>query len=546
MSTVSRESQALTHFPHKGDTRTPLMAHNTSTHMLRVGSVRRSVTAALAVLMVVPSFGTAWTGRTPSFTSHIDPSLSAGEVALVQTSVGHAGALSLKLAQLGAVDVQTDSAVNMVIARLSAPALAAIAADPTVITATHDTAIVATGDRTNNWLGFEDDDPLATTSTSAYATSLLAIRAPYAWTRSTGEGVTVAILDTGIADHPDLGRRKVKARVDFVHDGNSAQDPGGHGTFIAGVIAANGHMKGVAPDASLVSLRVLDANGNGTVANVVGAFDWLLKNSQRYQVDVVNLSWGAPQATSYHKDILSALVESLWFEGMTVVAAAGNGGPTAGTVTAPGADPFVVTVGSFADQGTTAFSDDRESTFSSRGPTLDGFTKPDTLAPGEHVQSLRVAGVSYLDKNGVPAGEPTDVYVRMTGTSAAAAFVSGVAALVASDHKRFSPTQIKGAIVASGRPITGSSTKAVDALLALSAMTSVNVGLKPSALLIQILLAARALRVKGVTWEGVTWDGITWDGITWEAINWHSVSWESVSWETITWEGVTWAKVIAK
>ena len=519
--------------------------------MLRVGSVRRAITAALAAIILVPSFGTAWSARTPSFNSHIDPSLSAGEVALVQTTAGHAGALSLRLAELGAVDVETDSAVDMVIARLSAPALAAIAADRTVITATRDTAIVATGDRTNNWLGFEDDAPVATSGTSAFATSLLAIRAPYAWTRTTGAGVTVAILDTGIADHPDLGKRKVKARVDFVRDGNTAQDPGGHGTFIAGVIAANGQMKGVAPDADLVSLRVLDANGNGTVANVVGAFDWLLKNGRRYHVNVVNLSWGSPQATTYHKDILSALVESLWFDGMTVVAAAGNGGPTAGTVTAPGADPFVVTVGSLSDQGTTAFSDDRESTFSGRGPTLDGFAKPDTLAPGEHVQSLRVGGVTYLDSHGLPAGEATDVYVRMTGTSASAAFVSGVAALVASEHGRFSPTQTKGAIVASGRAVTGSSTKAVDAALALSRTSTVNAGLRPSSLLLQALITSRALRLKGVTWEGVTWDGVTWDGvtwdgITWEAVNWKSVSWESVSWETITWEGVTWAKVIAK
>jgi len=519
--------------------------------MLRVGSVRRAITAALAAIILVPSFGTAWTARTPSFNSHIDPSLSAGEVALVQTTAGHAGALSLRLAELGAVDVETESAVNMVVARLSAPALAALSTDPTVVTATRDTAIVATGDRTNNWLGFEDDAPLTTSTVNAFATSLLSIRAPYSWTRSTGAGVTVAVLDTGIADHSDLGKRKVKARVDFVHDGNTAQDPGGHGTFIAGVIAANGQMKGVAPDTDLVSLRVLDANGNGTVANVVGAFDWLLKNSKRYHVEVVNLSWGAPQATTYHKDILSALVESLWFEGMTVVAAAGNSGPTAGMVTAPGADPFVVTAGSFADQGTTAFADDRESTFSGRGPTLDGFAKPDTLAPGEHVQSLRVAGVTYLDAKGLPAGESTDVYVRMTGTSAAAAFVSGVAALVASEHRKFSPTQIKGAIVASGRPITGSATKAVDAALALSRTTTVNAGLKPSALLIQILLSSRALRPKGVTWEGVTWegvtwDGVTWDGITWESIKWESVSWESVSWETITWEGVTWAKVVAR
>ena len=95
------------------------MVHNTPTDMQRVGSVRGSITAVVAALMLVPSFGTAWTARTPSFTSHIDPSLSAGEVALVHTSAGRAGALSLKLAELGAVDIETDSAVNMVIARLS-------------------------------------------------------------------------------------------------------------------------------------------------------------------------------------------------------------------------------------------------------------------------------------------------------------------------------------------------------------------------------------------------------------------------------------------
>src|SRR4029079_8001288 len=102
---------------------------------------------------------------------------------------------------------------------------------------------------------------------------------------------------------------------------------------------------GVAPDADLVSLRVLDANGNGTVKNVVGAVDWLLKNGSKHHVGVVNISGGAPQATSYHKDILSALVESLWFDGMAVVVAAGNGGPNAGTLTPPGSDPCVITVG---------------------------------------------------------------------------------------------------------------------------------------------------------------------------------------------------------
>ena len=519
--------------------------------MKREWGVQKLVAVALAAVMLVPSFGTAWTARTPSL-AHIDPSLSSGEVALVHTTAGLAGALSHKLALLGATEIETASAANMVIARLSSQALAAIATDPSVTIATRDTAIVATGDRTRGQVGFEEDDH-AVTATSADMAAIFTVRAPYAWTRTTGAGVTVAILDTGVADHPDLGRRKVKARVSFVNDVSTAQDPAGHGTFIAGLIAANGTMKGVAPDADLVSVRVLDARGNGTVANVVKAVDWLLKNTKRYHIDIVNMSWGAPQATTYHKDILSALVESLWLSGTTVVAAAGNDGPTNGTVTAPGSDPFVITVGSLADRGTAAWGDDVESLFSGRGPTLDAFAKPDTLAPGEHVRSLRVAGVTYLDASGKPVGTPADRYVDMTGTSAAAALVTGVAALVASSHKRFGPTQIKGAIVASGRPVNGSVRTAVDALTAIERTGPANVGLRPSKLLLEILVLSHALRLKGVTWEGVTWEGITWDGVTWDGVtwetvhwqtvHWQSVSWESVSWESVSWEGVTWATV---
>src|SRR5439155_5500151 len=187
-----------------------------------------------------------------------------------------------------------------------------------------------------------------------------------------------------VAQHPNLNGN-LRARIDFVRDGNMNDDAGGHGTFIAGIIAANGGMKGVAPDAQIVSLRVLDANGNGTIKNVIAAFDWVLKNQSRDRIQVLNLSWGAPQATSYHKDLLSALVEAAWFSGITVVVAVGNDGPDAGTVTAPATDPFVVSVGSYNDMGTLLTSDDVASTFTARGPTLDGFVKPDTLAPGEHV-----------------------------------------------------------------------------------------------------------------------------------------------------------------
>ena len=129
--------------------------HNTREHMKREWGVQRLVAVALAAVMLVPSFGTAWTARTPSLNSHVDPSLRAGEVALVHTTAGLAGALSLKLAELGAVDIQTQSAANTVIARLSPQALSALATDPSVTAATSDIAIVATGDRTKDNFRFE-------------------------------------------------------------------------------------------------------------------------------------------------------------------------------------------------------------------------------------------------------------------------------------------------------------------------------------------------------------------------------------------------------
>jgi hypothetical protein len=526
------------------------------------GSLRGFIAVALAAVFVASSFDTAWTARTPSFTSHVDPSLRAGEVALVQTTAGLAGALSLKLAQLGAVDIQTEAAADTVIARLSAPALDAIAHDASVTVATRDIAVTALD--SGRWTGFErpatngrdaesdargigtgrnsstNGNANSSTSSKGVSASMLAIHGPRAWTLATGEDVTVAIMDTGVAEHPDL-RGKVRARLDFVKDGNLLADPGGHGTFIAGLIAADGGMKGVAPDASLVSLRVLDANGNGMMSNVVKAFNWVLAQRRTNKVNILNLSWGAPQATSYHKDILSALVEATWFSGVAVVAASGNGGPSAGSVTSPASDPFIVTAGSFNDHGTAITSDDVYSSFTGRGPTLDGFAKPDVLAPGEHIASLRAAGVTYLGADGTPIGSPSDLYIHMTGTSASAGFVSGVAALVASAHWRYTPTQIKGALVASTRPISGSVAGAVDAANALvRAPVAVNVGLKPSQLLMSLLAKAHKLVVNGVTWEGVTWDGVTWESVSWE-----SISWETVSWETVTWEGVTWEDMVS-
>src|SRR5256886_3198243 len=393
-------------------------------------SARRLVAAFFALARLITALrGTSWTA--PS-----DPTLGAGDYVIVQVAHGSAGAVAAEATAAGATDVAALDKLDMVTARVSGDSLRTLQNDWRVSFIATDAVITAAG----------KDEHFERTN-GRPSPGIEAVDANQAWSGATGRGVTVALMDTGIARHPDLDG-SVIARMDFVNDGATLLDPSGHGTFVAGLIAAHGEtFKGVAPDAKLVSLRVLDQKGNGTMHSVLAAFDWLLQNRTSMNIKVLNLSFGAPQRSSYHRELLAGVVESAWFAGVTVIAAAGNDGPAQGTVAMPGADPFVITVGSFADQGTLATNDDRESIFSSRGPTRDGFAKPDVLAPGEHVVSLRVPGVA-LDRE--VKGVPATPYARLTGTSASTAMVAGAAAGLLQAHPTHHATHGQGAGAARG------------------------------------------------------------------------------------------------
>ena len=221
----------------------------------------------------------------------------------------------------------------------------------------------------------------------------------------TGGGVGVAVIDSGIATwHDDLtsrsstlypwGNQRVAAFVDFVNGQAAPYDDDGHGTQVAGIIAGNGYdsygqKAGMAPAASLVSLKVLDANGAGTVSNIIAALDWVLANHTTYNIRVVNLSVGAAVYESYWTDPLTLAAKRVVDAGVVVVGAAGNvgqnaaGQPQYGGITAPGNAPWVITVGASSTNGTPKRSDDSMASFSSRGPTyLDWSAKPDLVAPG--------------------------------------------------------------------------------------------------------------------------------------------------------------------
>ena len=207
--------------------------------------------------------------------------------------------------------------------------------------------------------------------------------APVDWLKQSPDAATIAVVDSGI----DPSRTPTSAaassrQVNMTSLGpNSPGDGYGHGTFVAGIAAggAPGYA-GAAPKADLVSLDVMNDQGQATVGDVVKAADWILANKAKYNIKVANFSLHSVNRASVLFDPLDQAVEKLWLNGIVVVAAAGNYG-TAGTPSgvpfAPGNDPFVITVGA-ADIGTSlGAGDDTAAPFSAYGYTADGFAKPD-------------------------------------------------------------------------------------------------------------------------------------------------------------------------
>jgi serine protease AprX len=287
----------------------------------------------------------------------------------------------------------------------------------------------------------------------------------------TGAGIGVAVIDSGITTwHDDLtnrsttlypyGNQRVAAFVDYVNGRPTPYDDDGHGTHVAGTIAGNGYdsngqKAGIAPDASLVSLKVLDANGHGTISNIIAAFGWIVAHKSAYNIRVVNLSVGANITESYRTDPLTLAAKAAADAGVVVVVAAGNAGKNAlgqpqwGGIQAPGNAPWVITVGASSTNGTASRGDDTIASFSSRGPTyIDWAAKPDLVAPGTGTVSLAdPTSTFYLTKpNALVAGlvsTPNRPYISLSGTSMAAPVVTGTVALMLQANPSLTPNAVK-------------------------------------------------------------------------------------------------------
>jgi len=394
------------------------------------------------------------------------------------------------------------------------------------------------------------------------------VRASKTWSFGTnGTGVTVALIDTGVNTTGDLAGQVLHAE-DFTPEQDN-QDSYGHGTFVAGLIdgtgaASSGAVRGVAPGAKLVSLKIAGRDGGTDVVKVLEALQWVVDFRAVYGIRIVNLSLGFQSKQSYLVDPLDFAVERVWNAGIVVVAAAGNGGSSSPSITDPGNDPMVITAGSDSDKTTLALSDDSVSSFSSSGPTVDGFAKPDVIAPGRSVVSSRSPGSAIDLAN--PNSEIGDSYAKASGTSFATGIVSGAAALVLSRMPILTPNQVKYRVVSTARPATATATPAggagvVDAFAATMSISlaSANTGLTPSvgggslqatrgpACLVDssgtCLSDADADALTGFdeseyfsdSWAGSQWAGSQWAGSQWAGSQWVGSQWVGSQWVGSEW-----------
>ena len=380
----------------------------------------------------------------------------------------------------------------------------------------------------------------------------------------TGAGVTVALLDSGVSQVPGLdGENKVAYGPDLSGSSASATtDEFGHGTFMAGLIAANDpsvakdgksvpvetadptSQEGLAPGAQLLSLKLAGADGSTSVDAVIVGLTWLVahKNDNGMNVRVVNLSFGATALQPYQLDPLAAAVERAWKAGIVVVASAGNDGAAANGLADPALDPFVIAVGSSDALGKRdGWNKPEVAAFSSRG-TADRHA--DLLAPGTSVVSLRVPSSTVADNNpqGAVAGDTTGRLFRGSGTSQATAVVSGAVALLLQAHPELTPDQVKTVLTGTADPLRDANvldagSGQLDLEDALNAADKVNAKDDRLDLASAQQTFPRSTALEGVdvsdvsgSWSGARWNGARWNGARWNGARWNGARWNDGVW----------------
>jgi serine protease AprX len=380
--------------------------------------------------------------------------------------------------------------------------------------------------------------PIAANTFTTVDSQLTSLALGPKWSLDAGDGVGVALIDTGVNATPDLrGSRLVKG-PDFSGEGDGV-DRYGHGTFMAGLIAGDGTASssggtrhtGVAPGATVVSVKVAGANGSTSLSKLLMGIGWVIAHEDDYDIGVVNLSFGADVNLPYLFNPLSAAVEAAWASGITVVTSSGNEG--AGTVTSPGDDPWVVTVGATDSTGTTSTANDKLASFSGRDRFF-GYSKPDVVAPGVSDVSLRAVNSAVDVAN--PSARVGDSYFRGTGTSMSTALVSGAAAVVLADHPQATPDDVKGALIDGGIDIKGSTAPAVSVSGADSATPRSDWWQR-----FPIAFGGLGRGFMGMPWTASRWTASRWTASRWTASRWTASRWTASRWTDAQWANADWS-----
>ena len=401
----------------------------------------------------------------------------------------------------------------------------------------------------------------------------------------TGKGVTVALIDTGVAPVEGLATPgKIINGPDLSIESQAPNlrhlDGFGHGTHMAGIIAgrdssvpAGGendakHFVGIAPGARILNMKVATADGATDVSQVIAAIDWVVQHRKDngMNVRVINLSYGTSSTQSYVLDPLAHAVENAWRAGVVVVAAAGNDG-TGRMLTMPAVDPFVIAVGATDHQGSDEVKDDRLAAFTN---TDAGARQADLLAPGKSLVSLRVPG-SIADRGhpeGLVTGDAGKRFFRGSGTSQATAAVSGAVALLLQERPTMTPNQVKALLKKSATNLSKSSLRGVGLLDIKKAMetatpsTKASVQSYPTSTGLGSLEASRGNShltdpdngavlsgeqdISGGAWDARRWStasagGVAWTGGSWNARRWSGEGWSGQSWTSATWSAAAWS-----
>jgi serine protease AprX len=510
------------------------------------------------------------------------------DVPVIFETSGDTSALVSDVTSAGGSVERQFQIIPAVSAKVPVGSLAELSSDSSVAFVSLDAPVVSAG---------------SAVKTTALATKYAAsVGATDAWSAGyDGRGVGVAVVDTGITGSADfVGNasgsssyvaNRIVANVAVNAAATTTNDGFGHGTHIAGIIGGDGSLLsdkyiGIAPGASLINVKVADDAGNATLADVIGGMEFVYANAATYNIRVVNLSLNTSVAQSYKTDPLCAAAEALWFRGIFVVAAAGNSGNAADAVGyCPGNDPFVMTVGSIDDRGTSSFWDDVPTSWSSFGTTQDGFRKPELLTPGANI-------ISDMDSTSLlyqqhPGDVVNKFYFSMSGTSMSAGVMSGVAALVLQKHPAWTPGQLKCTLVRTSRTLSGSysnfkvprtgsavnqSTPSCNSdtgiapslgfgrILKVGAIAwvlsqpspttaALSIGLDPTTLGVDLSsVTASTVDWSSITWSSIKWSAITWSSIKWDSITWSSIKWSSIKWDSLTSDGVnfnaiTWSSI---